>query len=503
MRVPLLGKNVAFHTVIQHSNHFLFGKTAECLERLNARFLLAALVVVALATIAEPAHGNPSIRVEKPPSVVGPGDRVEIDAITTELRRCALTLRDREILQSVVRLDGRATLRWSWTVPDDAARATWTGSVACWRDAAPDAGAGPDIQAPPAFTIQVRGRRQDSGSIVDRHGIAVGIVPEQPSSADEEPKWTEKGQFWITLVGGILTLVGLVVVYSQLRTANAGLEATRMQAETAATQLTLSREQALADRTATLVERYQRQDYLELWARVGRGYLWAPGPEEQFRRIRLWERAPHGGTLLQLSAADDLPAATLRDVQYLVNFHEEIAVLFNAERVDQDQLVRHFASAIVGTFNVSWWWIHWRRANRPSAATAGKPTPAETEFYAEWQRMADAIGKIRPDVLPRPPAPQQVSILCLPPTHASFAEWGRYQDLSMRLSRPLEAIDALEKALSARLDAPVPPGPAKRVICIPRWDDRAQQERLQLLACGLASVLTDGGHDALEELADE
>jgi hypothetical protein len=87
----------------------------------------------------------------------------------------------------------------------------------------------------------------------------------------------------------------LYFVWRQLRTAGEALEATKVGTEHAARQLELTREQGRADSTAVLMERYHRLEFMEVWSRVGTGYLKVDGNViECYRRIRAWDYAPHG-----------------------------------------------------------------------------------------------------------------------------------------------------------------------------------------------------------------
>jgi hypothetical protein len=204
-------------------------------------------------------------------------------------------------------------------------------------------------------------------------------------------------------------------------------------------------------------------------------------------------------------AVDHQPEApaTLNEVQYAINFFEEIGVLFNLRKIDRDQVIRHFGSAFVSAFDRAWWWVHWRRHNRVMAAKAGEPAHNETETYAEWQRMVCTILDRRPDTAPEGKPGDKTWILCLPGGRPSQADVVRHEQLSSALTGHCHDLTGLR----ARLDGEFGPwqpafAPVTGVLCVPRWDDRGHQLELQRLACRLTAALAaDNGFARLAKIA--
>jgi hypothetical protein len=451
--------------------------------------LVAGLPAGALGR-ANPAAAAPAAQFERIPLRIRPGRRIEVHLRASGLGLCVLQLKDRRSFSSAARLEGVSDVRWSWVVPANAMRSRWRVDVRCWQNSTAD----PDTSAdttPAHQSLTVLGGRHGSASIVDHRGIAVAISQARLTPADGGPKWTEIAQVIITGMGVALTLVGLWFVYRQLRTA--------------AEQLKLTREQGLSERTARLVERYQSREFLEMEPRVRHGFLATKKPRGMIARIRVWEEVPSGDSKLSLpdlGMSHARTAPTLIDVQSVLNFHEEMGVLFNARRIDRLELVRHFATVIVNAFETSWWWIQWQRENRLTSASPGHPNDDEIETYAEWHRMVLEIIRIRPDLRPRRMGDEEVAIVCVPERNASPDAWERYGALSASLSRPLSELHALETALQKEPDGKTAPR-WRRVICVSAWEDRADQQRLQRLAQMLGAVLiSEDGPKRLERLAN-
>jgi hypothetical protein len=332
-----------------------------------------------------------------------------------------------------------------------------------------------------SFVIDVRGGRTGAPAIAPQ-----GLAPTlEPGPRESDPKWTEKGQFVVAVFGFGLTLLGLYLVWRQLRA---------------------TYEQGLADRTAQLVERYQRHDFLAMWSRVAYGYLAADDLAECMQRIRAWDEAPHGGSKLKVRTAVRRPAPTLSEVTYAANFHEEIGVLHNTNKVSGDQLMRHFSTPFVRAFDIAWWWIQVQRGSKLAAADPDKSKGHETETYVEWQRMVRSIVAARPEVAPQPRS--DVWVICRPTEVAQprwkhllrRPEWRRHQRLSENLTRPLGAVDALIARLpAAPLDRDTP-----NVVCVAPWQaPRGHQLRVRDLAVRVQALLeTEDGLAKLESIAE-
>jgi hypothetical protein len=250
-----------------------------------------------------------------------------------------------------------------------------------------------------------------------------------------------------------------------------------------------------------------------LWSRVGPNFLRADDVGEVIARMRKFEEVPYSASMLDVKTIKPDPSlhappewsdkhrpAAWGEVRYGTNFHEEIGVLFNRKIVDQDQLIRHFGTEIVMNFAMTWWWLHWQRENRtcPPRYREKELLDTQTEMYAEWERMVARIVERRPDLVRalehddrRRGLSDQVWIVCLPPDMQS-PEWSRWEALALKLSRPLDRLEALERQLQIADGEPVAHDRTGRVLCVMPWvGHRARAERLQRLASRLASASLD------------
>jgi hypothetical protein len=72
------------------------------------------------------------------------------------------------------------------------------------------------------------------------------------------------------------------------------------------------------------------------------------------------------------------------------------------------------------------------------------------------------------------------------------AEWSRWEALALKLSRPLDRLEALERQLQIADGEPVAHDRTGRVLSVMPWvEHRARAERLQRLASRLASASLD------------
>jgi hypothetical protein len=433
------------------------------------------LAIAALATAlpaADASAADRELTVAPATQVARAGAAVTVTARATEASSCTLTLATPRgaRLRSTTATPRTAVMTWRWTVPHATPASSWTGSIAC--AAAPSTSGARER----AVAVRVTGGGSGPLRLADARGVAVTVLAEPA----EAPKWTETGGFWIALAGLLITSLGLFGVYLQLATA---------------------RKQGRSDRTAQLFERYQTEHFTGVMSRTVRGFLAASSVEECFERVRVWDQAVHAGSELVLDRWSRRPPANVSDVNYLVNFHEEIGVLFNTETISRTQVLRHFGSMIVEVFEIAWWWVHWQRENRLRAVVAGHPLPYESEHYAEWQRMVEAIIATRRDLRP---ATRPVWIVCRPGDGADRAEWRRYKEVSIALTRAAERLDALERLLPAYPGGAV--DNARRlsghVLCIPSWQEGFHEQlRIQRVAGGLARLLESKGVHELGAVA--
>lgn len=436
---------------------------------------MIACALTAAFTAVQPssAAGAPSLLVDPPAAQVPAGERVEISAHTADVKSCALRLNGPggPMVRSTGAFTAPATITWSWRVPEDAVRARWAGGMSC-RRGGPAATGRPPVARP--LELTVLGSPGGAPRLVDGEGVQV-VIETVPRRRDD-PKWTEVGGFFVSLLTLLVAIPGLLYAGIQVR-ANYAL--------------------ARAERTAALAERRQVREWLDLWSRVGPGYLQAGGPVDCLTRIWAWEHAPTMTSEMKVEPEverDRLP--TLSDVIHAVNVNEETGVLFNADKIDKGQMIRHFAYELVHTFDTAWWWIHWQRENKLMARKEGSPAPNETEELAEWERMARYVADRAPDEV-EPDGREDVWIFCVP-ADFSAEEWESHAVVSIALTRPLKQLGTLEEKVELVTDPPE----SCRVFCVPHWrEPREVLVRTQRLAWGLNAVLESGGLSALEELA--
>ena len=451
----------------------------------RSRALIAALLTGLTACIwCADAAARPSLLVAPPTTAVRPGESVELTAFTADVRSCVLELSGRtgRALRSTVVIRDPSEVRWRWRTPARARAGLWTGSVSCWTSG-PPAPRPADVTRP--VEVRVLGSSRARTGLVGRDGVSTLIAAAPHPEADRQPKWTEKGQFWIGLGSFVVTSLGLAGV------------------AIAAEQLRSTRREALAERTVQMAARFHQQSWLDLWSRIGPGYLFVTDVEECFDRIRAWEEAPTAITVLDVGI-DRPDKPKLSDVQYGINFNEEAAVPFNARRIDQEQMMRHFASEMVNIWQRSWWWVHWQRANKLISEKPHSPRSNETELYAEWERMVQAIVKARPALEPK--LHDGMWIICLPEQPASVGDWEEHRALSARLSSPFADPTELEarlKVLEGLVEAHPDAETSRRVVCVPPWQAaREIHVRVQRVTRDLGVLLEAGGLDALEAIAE-
>lgn len=311
------------------------------------------------------------------------------------------------------------------------------------------------------------------------HGAIAAAATKSPHGAKQDSASTANGPNWVDVVTLIVTALGLAGVVYQVRAA---------------------REQARGERTAQLFERWRTIEFIEILSRIGPGYLRVNSVDACFARIRAWELAPHGRSKLVVEENWRWPRAKLSEVLHVVNFCEEIGVLYNTKSVAPDQLQRQLGRTLVEEFDHSWWWIHWMRSNRLTPLVAGEPRGHEDESFAEWQRMVEAIERSASRSVAQH---RDVWILCLPGSKGT--DWPRHRKLSRDLTEAAQDLGRLEAAVPERAEARIVDSKRlnPRVICIPPWQaPRDRQLRVQRLAGDLGALLEHGGLAGLEAVAD-
>jgi hypothetical protein len=267
--------------------------------------------------------------------------------------------------------------------------------------------------------------------------------------------------------------------------------------------LTATKKGATAERTTHLLERMNNRRILGSWSDV----LTVINVDEG-RAVDVVRRTiavPSGNDPL-LGELFDLPApfpraawpdpagseVSLNDVAALINFYEEVALLYNKRQIDRRLLELGFGDQIVLAFCMHWWWIEYRRAGLPAAASPRRARSHETETLAQWERMVRRILRRRPDFLRERSGP--VRVLCRPVAGATAAEWDRCARLSSAAGRVLRSGGAgsLWSALDASPKSAAEPGGPPTTICLPAWSDIRPQPRAGARATRRAGAWLDG-----------
>ncbi len=302
--------------------------------------------------------------------------------------------------------------------------------------------------------------------------IAPGMLAAAASAAGASVSWADRWQVYLTLAGAAIALLGLVYVARQLKQA---------------------REQTKSERTSALFERMQSRDFLRVTSET-MAYLGVDEPTHRIRRILHYEQIRSNEARLPgRDGRDGGPRAN--DVFHFFNFFEEMAALYNADKIDRELTRSMVRSATIAYFERAWWFMQHLREGRLVAAGAEPAGEHETTAYAEWERMARTLRGTAPPMGPDEP----VVVLCVPPDDASGPVRDRHIDLSDSLSRPRSELGALEQALGVAaadgaLDGTAPP---PNVLCLPCWGSRAECVRMQRLARRIGALLQSEGLDAL------
>jgi hypothetical protein len=466
------------------------------------RSLAAVLALLLAGVLAGATAAQAGVTMVRRSSTVRAGDSVRYVARVAHADACVLTLRrpHTKRIASRATFAGESTITWGWTVPPRAGSSIWRAAIACEPSPSSSAADQPQAQTP-SMRLRVIGSKAARPTLIGRSGIAVTVqrVVSAPTKA------TDRAQLIVSAAGLLGAVIGLILVFRQLR---------------------MTRQEGIADRTSQLLDRYQRLEFTELWSRVGPGFLLASDAQECFVRLRVFEGAKYSVSHLEVKeiegpAEKQTPAhrpGTYGEVMYAANFHEDIAVLFNTAVVSDEQLVRHFGAVIVNHFLTTWWWIVWQRRNGRAPDRYGNgrvlrfgrrgPYWAiqglgahETDAFEEWERMVLKIVSERQDLRPDPDAALDgvVWIVCAPTdTEQTDSYWERYAAVSDRLSCPVAALPALEAQLGISGPATKQPPRTRRILCVMRWPEhRAYGDRLRRVAGELDALTIE----ALEALA--
>jgi hypothetical protein len=456
---------------------------------------------------AEAADGTPVVVVLEHPTRLQGGDAAEVVARVDHVAACRLRLdvdRGGALTSSLAEPAGRADVTWRWHVPSRTGRSAWHGAVECWQTRDPIA-SGASVAAP--FSGSLAGDRRPAVLVGDE-AIAVAVTPRE---GDQRPG-KEQGADWAQILTAVLGIPGLVLILLSLRAA---------------------RRQMRSERTSRVLDRYNTNDFLVIWATVME-FLKADDERACVANVRRWEarkaadRTLLGGDEPPPDVPDDVllrvlssgisrlvgddegerQALSKSEVQSTANFYEEIGALFNAEEIDQKLVGRAFGQTVVQAFEASWWWIHYSRDGRSVPVRPQHVRAHENEDYAEWERMVRSVVRRRPEI-PRQPLNKKgrddtVRAICLPPfappdePQAPADQWAACQALSEAIGDVLRAggIEHLKNALAthvaddARLDETVP----ARTMLVPTWREHVVAPRLPARQVARLGATLDGRH---------
>lgn len=390
-----------------------------------ARTLLAVCLIACFAPVSAQALFGPSIVLVEQPSDLRPGQAVRVVARVAHVGACRLALAivgGATAQSSVEAFDGASQIVWSWRVPKRPGAGLWHGTIECWRGGALVGTRPPDVRHALAGTLQ--GRQTARPALVDGDGVSVAGVRRV------------SGRSLIQRIGDYAVAAGLFgILFIAL-----GLRA----------QKRLMR----AERITRLTERYNGREFLSDWSRIML-FLTAADEPTCLEVIRVWEATA--------TSNDDLvdPAArprtedrrlTRNDIVAVMNFHEECATLFNLREIDDRLVLRSFGLTMAQAFEVSWWWIHYRRRGKRFSPHALLARGRETEEFAEWERMVRTMVRRRASfvrttksgqpLLNLPGRDDCVRALCLPDdTKAPRADWDAHGRLSEAVGDLLRRTD--------------------------------------------------------------
>jgi hypothetical protein len=408
------------------------------------------------------------IRIDRAPASLEPGAEARISAAADGMARCELVLPGAGVSASADVGDAAMTT-WRWTVPSDAKQLRGDATVECWRSASAAANAAPDVTE--RVPLVINGDPRAAGDVVDASGISVTTSDASPDA----PKWTEKGQFWISLCGLVLTVSGLAFVWFQLR-------ATRTEGRIA--------------RGATILQRYQDREFLRSMSAALR-YVHVAGVGDCFDRLLLWRDAPSGETQLAPTLAGE-PTPTMNDVRHVTSFFEELAALYNASSIDSELTKRFFPQLVVGSIGTYWWLIQdFRdgclprmrvRQSGVEIVRDGEWAANETDSYVEWEGLARTFLLANPKLLIEDPNPE-LWIVCVP---QGGDDRSAYRALTLRLSSTRSDLTSLEHVFDTAALSQVEVPPTSVYCILPWWADPNDHKRCQQLAAAIhASIDAD------------
>lgn len=458
------------------------------------RWAKVAAIAVVLLPLDAASGWAQNAGVSLPPPVVPkallPNAPASIEARPQGAAVCRLTLTPvRGTGPSTVELGSAEAIVWRWLVPAAPGRGTARGTVRCWEDQA-DVGAFPDAMR--AFEIEVRGRGA-LRNVVARRSLSAALRADRSELLDDLANAAQT-------IGAVVGVITLLFIAKTLR---------------------VTRQEARAERTTQLFERYNNRDFMRAWSQV-LGFLSVENEAQCVDRIRRIEAVPTGNDRL-LTAALDLPAqspaeratraatrvrrtdvdeaTSLNDVKAFVHFFEEAALLFNERTVEPSLMARSFGPAIVLAFSQCWWWICYSRGGSIVAARLKESRDHETETYAELERAVGVLVSWRPELEGDRPGGQEANVraLCLPDRlgdDATPQEWRQCERLSLAVGQVLRrsdgftALSSLLAALPGAVADPVRSEAVGRTLCLPPWGEMARRPgRRAHLKCQLGAWL--------------
>jgi hypothetical protein len=428
--------------------------------RHGRRVVCIGLVWLLWPASAYALFSGPNVTLVDRPADLRPGDGARVVATVSQVGVCrlALSLNGSPVAQSsLVTVDGSSRISWAWQVPARPGAAAWQGTVECWKDGAAVAIRSADARL--SFAGTLRGRRADRPALVDRRGLTVAGIRRVAGRSLIQ----RVGDYSVPL-GSLLTTVSLVLIWLGVRS---------------------QRRQSRAERLTRLAERSTEAEFAAVWSTI-MGFLTAADERAAVAVIRAWERPTTSNDNLLVPPSAELEDGqppsrlTRNDVLAAMNFHEQRAGLFNLRELDDRHVMRSFGALVAQAFDVSWWWIHYRRGGARVAAHPLVTRARETESFAEWERMVRTMVRLRPGLteiaLNAPGRNDCVRALCLPPADSgSDAVWAEHAALSKALGDLLRhsddvGLDALTRELEQRVGKVAASDKCPtRTLVVPRW----------------------------------
>lgn len=269
---------------------------------------------------------------------------------------------------------GQRSIEWTWTVPSSVGWPRWEERTACWTNAQRSGSPAALIATP----LQVLGPFSGTSAPIDSASLIVATTPFD--DAQGLPRWADIA----TVAAGIATGLGLFFILGQLMLAAA---------------------HAKQERTIIWFQRLGDREFGYRYSRAF-GFLTTTATAEASRWSE-WTGAgnsenPVLATVTPSSSSGAPGGATRNDINYVLDFFEEMGGAFNARLLDRRLVRRLIFSVVDGAWKDALWFVRMRRvaggqeADMPAAHRRLARTPLLRRFqrlpiYAEWELMVRAL----------------------------------------------------------------------------------------------------------------